>query len=261
MNHHAELLEQRDQAVRDLAELDQQVAAGEIDDATAEVLRRRYEADAATALRALRRASGSPDQPPAGTGRPRRGVIVASAIGLVAVGSAVAALPAFIDDRPEGGFVTGNEVTADAPAGRDLDEVTTDEMEAVVAENPDIVPMRLRLAHRYFDAGEFDEAVDHYMAVLDRTPDPEAMSHLGWLVANDGEVEVGVELIERSLALQPDDAEATWFLANLRLYSQRDVEDATRLLEALLERDDLGADRGQVEAALDDARAAAGTQP
>ncbi|MBW3619023.1 MAG: tetratricopeptide repeat protein [Actinobacteria bacterium] len=262
MSSHAELREQRDQAVRDLAELEDQVAAGEIDAATAAALRRRYEADATTALRALERA-GSEHTPGAdGDGRTRRGVLVAaSVLAVAAVGGAVLALPGFVLDRPEGGYVTGNEAIAGAPEGRDLAEVTTEEMEAVVAQNPDIIPMRLRLAHRYFAAGDYRQAFDHYMAVLDREPHAEAMSRLGWIVASDGEIDLAVELLERSLRIAPDDPEATWFLANIRLYGQGEAAEATALLEPLLDRDDLGPYRDQIEQSLADARAAAEDRP
>jgi tetratricopeptide (TPR) repeat protein len=259
--HHAELVEQRDQAVRDLAELEGQLAAGEIEPGTAEELRRRYEADAAAALRALRRAAA--ESPPGATdqrGRPARRRLATAGVLTVAVGAAAAvALPTFLADRPEGGYVTGNEVAAgNAPDGRDLAEVTTEEMEAVVAQNPDVVPMRRRLAHRYLDAGEFKPAVEHYLAVLERGPDVEAMSHLGWIVASDGRVDLGVELLERARELAPDDAESMWFLANIRLYLQGDAVAAIDLLEALVGRDDLGDRREQVEEALADARAAIG---
>ncbi|MBW3658621.1 MAG: tetratricopeptide repeat protein [Actinobacteria bacterium] len=262
MSRHAELREQRDQAVRDLAELDDQVADGEIDAATAADLRRRYEADAAAALRALERAGPSPTPGTEGDGRTGRGLLVAASVLAVAVvGGAVLALPSFVLDRPEGGYVTGNEVTAGAPEGRNLAEVTTEEMEAVVAQNPDIVPMRLALAHRYFDAGEFRAAFDHYMAVLGRGPDSEALSRLGWIVASDGETALGIQLLERSLRLAPGDPEATWFLANIRLYGQGEVAEATALLEALLEREDLGPYREPIEQSLADARAATEARP
>lgn len=248
----AELNERRDLALRDLAELDDQLAAGEIDPATADRLRIRYESDAAAAVRALRRLDEGATAPISGTAEPRRWVLAGVAsLALVAAVAATVVLPRFVGARPPGGFVTGNEAVSD---GRDLSQVTNEEMEQVVAANPDVVDMRLRLAHRYLDDGQNREAFRHYMAVLDREPHPEAMSHLGWIVFQDGDVDLGLQLLEASLERAPDDAETLWFLANVQLYGRSDAGAALPLLERLLERGDLGAQRTQVEDAIRDAR-------
>lgn len=242
------LEERRDHALRDLLELDEQVARGELPESRASRLRAGYEAEAATILRALERAAEeeAASAEPARSARRRRsrGPVVATLATLAIAAGAVALVSGASGDRPEGGFVTGNEVTA----GRDLADVTDEEMEAVVAENPDVVPMRLRLAHRYLDQGEWRQAFDHYSAVLDREPEPEALSHLGWVVFNQGEPELAEQLLEASLAREPDDAEALWFLANVKLLGTGDPEGALALLDRLAERDDLAEeDRVAVE--------------
>ena len=256
--------ERHEQAVRDLLELDEQVARGEIDDDRAVVLRDRFEGEAAAALAWLDThpyegaqpgASQGEAQDAGATGRLWSGRRVLGVVGGVAVLVGIgAAVVANVEPRPPGGFVTGNE--AAASGGRDLSEVTNAEMEQVVAENPDVVSMRLRLAHRYLDDEDYDEAVDHYLEVLDRSADPEAMSHLGWLVFLDGEVELASQLIEASLEQRSDDPEALWFLANVRLYGQERPADAVPLLEQLLAREDLGAQRTDVTRAMDDAMSA-----
>ena len=250
----ADLEERRDLALRDLAELEAQVRADEIDHAGAAALRARYEKDATAAIRALRRlddasATETADGPPS----ERRRWVFAVVTGLAVAGAVVAAvaLPRFVGERPAGGFVTGNEAT---DGGRDLSQVTNEEMEQVVAANPDVVGMRLRLAHRYLDAGENRKAFEHYMAVLDREPHPEAMSHLGWIVFQDGDIDLALELLDASRERAPDDPETLWFLANVHLYGRSDPDAALPLLEQLLERDDLGAQRTQVEDAIQDAR-------
>lgn len=254
-----DLEERRDLALRDLAELDAQVDAGEVDQATADHLRTRYESDAATAIHALQRLGGDDRDTDSRTaGQPRRRVLAGVAgLAVIAAVTATVALPTFVGARPDGGFVTGNEATA----GRDLSQVSTEEMEAVVAANPDVVPMRLRLAHRYVDAGEPRKAVDHYMAILDRQPEPEAMSHLGWILFEDGKADLALELLESSRELAPDEPETLWFLANVHLYGHGDPEAAVPLLERLMEREDLGAQRTQVEQVLADARSRLETQP
>lgn len=265
------LVERRDQALRDLVELDVQVAAGEISSARARQLRDRYEAEAAHALERLaaldeapqpderptvkaNAASGMAAETPTAPGRRRR--IAGIALATVVVLGVALAVGGDLVDRPAGGFVTGN-VTGTAnveEGGRDLSQVTNAEMEEVVAANPDIVAMRLRLAHRYFDDGAYDKAVDHYMAVLERADDPEAMSHLGWMLFLDGELDLAVDMVTASLERAPEVPETVWFLANIRLYGQQDPAEAVPLLESLLARDDLGASRADVEQALADAR-------
>lgn len=108
------LEELRDQALRDLAELDRQVAGGEIPPGVATGLRRRYEATAARALAAL----DAPAQPATSVtrARPSRARIVAYALTALAAVLAVAVLlPRYVAQRPAGGFVTGNEVTQAQP--------------------------------------------------------------------------------------------------------------------------------------------------
>lgn len=249
----AELEERRDLALRDLAELEEQLRAGDVDAAAAAELRTRYEQEAAAALRALRRldAGSSPAMADRDERRGRRWVVPAVAsLAVAAVAVAAVALPGFVGQRPAGGFVTGNEV-AD---GRDLSQVTNEEMEQVVAANPDIVEMRLRLAHRYLDEGDHGKAFDHYMAVLDRQPHPEAMSHLGWVVFQQGDVELALRLLEESRQRDPVHPETMWFLANVHLYGRGDAAAALPLLEQLLQRTDLGDQRAHMQDVLDEAR-------
>ncbi len=107
--------ELRDQALRDLVELDRQVADREIPPDAAVALRRRYEATAARALAAL---DAAPSTTTATRTRSRlsQARIVAYALtALAAVVAAVVLLPQFVAQRPASGFVTGNEVTQAAP--------------------------------------------------------------------------------------------------------------------------------------------------
>lgn len=246
------LEERRDLALRDLIDLDEQLQAGEVDRHRAQELRASYEAEAVAALDALDALADEPDEKASAAPRSRRRTwrLLASATVIVGiVGGALWALPGAVSDRPDRGFVTGNEATG----GRDLDAVSNEEMEAVVADNPDVVSMRLRLAHRYLDEGDFGRAFDHYTAVLDRREDPEALSHLGWVMFNQGEADLGEQLAEASLARQPGDTEALWFLANIRLLGTSDPAGALAALDEL-DRGDL---RPQDREAFDELRRAA----
>lgn len=247
-----ELAERRDQALHDLAELERQLAGGEITPSTADGLRRRYEAEAAAAIEALRGRTGAPTGDVSGavprTPRQRwfAGALTAAAV----LAAAALLLPRYLSDRPAGGYITGNE--AAAPTA-DLGAVSDGELEGIVAANPDVVGMRLALARRYFVSGDYGRAFDHYEAVLEREPHPEALANLGWIVyRTTNEVRVAASLLEASLERDPDDVLATWFLANVRLDGLEDRSGAVELARRLLARDDLPArDRRAVEDLLE----------
>jgi tetratricopeptide (TPR) repeat protein len=123
-------------------------------------------------------------------------------------------------------------------------------MEEVVAANPEIVGMRLALARRYFEAGEFDQAIDHYMIVLEQEQDPEALANVGWMTYLSDRPDVALGYLERAIALEPDFAQAYWFLANIR-YALGDTEGAIEPLEQLLAFDAVPDEvRREAEAAL-----------
>ena len=219
----------RDRAIADLRELDRQVADGEIDETTAARLRTRYETDLVDALDDLAAAA---DQPPAT--RSRRRVWVGVSLFAAAAIAATVAVTSAIEPRPPGGFATGG-VASDVVTGEavDLSEVTNDQLEEVVAANPDIIPMRLALARRYVEGGDFSSALPHYLYVLDREDHPEALMYVGWMTYLSGDPTTGASLLERSLVIRPDDPLAQWFLANARFHGLGDRAGAVPLLEAV----------------------------
>ena len=260
MTHDRERLEeQRDQAVRDLVDLDRQVAAGELPSDIAAGLRSRYEH---TAAEALARLAEAPRDTPRVPDRPSgRGRWAAYGIALaVALFAAVVLLPIYLGDRVAGGAVSGNEALASGSgpdtAPRDLSTVTNEEMEAVIAENPEVIDMRLALAHRYLDAGEYLGATRHYLVVLDREPrNVEAQAHQGWLLMQLGDPQQAMDLISGALEQDPQHAEALWFQASIALYGLSDPATAVAALERLQQRTDLEPEvRTQVNALLAAAR-------
>ena len=215
------LLEQRrDHSIADLIALDKQLETGEIDRASAERLRRRYEADVADALAAIDTA---------------RAIVPAGrSIKRVWAGGIVFALTQAVQPRDDTGPLSG--VAADVVTdGVDLSTVTTDEMEAVVAANPDVVPMRLALARRYVEAGDFSTALPHYMYVLDRGPNAEALMYVGWMTYLSGDAATGEALLVRSLDMAPDVVLAQWFLANVRYTGLGDTAGALPLLQQVVD--------------------------
>ncbi len=233
----AQLEAARAQAEADLADLEGQVADGEIDPATAERLGDVYRAEIAAADDDL--AALTPDAeaaPPAAGRSPRR--MLAGALLLVGGAALVTFLAVqAVEPRAEGGIATGGLPEREAP--RDLADVTNEEMEVVVAANPDIVPMRLALARRYVEAGDFTAALPHYLTILESEPNPEALAYVGWMAYLSGEADVGSRYLERALEQDADYAVALWFLANVRFDGLGDAAGTVDLIDRLLELPDL----------------------
>lgn len=262
------LEQRRDQALQDLVELERQVADRELSADVEVRLRRGYEEEAAAAIGELERFAepaenegvGGPAEAYRKPGR-REPRWLLYGIGLLALVAAGALLPNYIADRPEGGFVSGNEAlqqpddtnggsTGAAPSpGRDLDKVTDQELEAVVAANPDVLGMRLALAERYTEKGRYDLAIAHYGTVIKQDPgNPRATAGLGWLMLQLEEQEQANRLADEALAVNPKLPEALWTKANVRLYGFEDAKGAIEVLDTMLEQPELNpAVRGQAE--------------
>ena len=239
----------------DLADLDVQVADGEIDQGTAARLRATYVAEAETLRDRLFEAS-SDDGETAG-GRSGRRVIAGSAV--LAVGIAVVIVVAVVSlqDDPPGGDATGGVVT-DALTGEgvDLSSICNEQMEEVVAANPEVLGMRLALARRYFDDADFNSALPHYMYILERQQHPEALANVGWMTHLSDRPDVALPYVERALELEPAFPQALWFLGNILMALDR-PDAAVVQLRSVLAYDDLPEDvRAAAEALLEVAEAA-----
>jgi tetratricopeptide (TPR) repeat protein len=139
-----------------------------------------------------------------------------------------------------GGMPGGGPGTVLPPATAGEAAPSGAELAAAVAERPDDVVARLALAHHHFDESAFDVALTHYLEVLARQPaNGRALARAGWIAYEGGEDELAGHLLERSLAAAPEDPEALWFLAQVRLDGLGDDAGAADLLTRLLDRDDL----------------------
>jgi predicted Zn-dependent protease len=128
--------------------------------------------------------------------------------------------------------------------------------EAAAPAPPDPLAATLARADEHFDANRFDMALDQYMAVLRARPDhPAALARAGWIAFEGGDDALAERLLQRSLDVAPDNPEALWYLAQVRVHGTGDTQGATVVLRALLARDDLSPSlRAQAEDLLTDAR-------
>jgi tetratricopeptide (TPR) repeat protein len=229
----ARLEDRIDQATRDIADVGDQLAAGEFDGDTASRLRATYEAELRDLERELADLEEAP--PELAVGRSRSRMVIGAAVLVIGVGAVTYGVVQSAEPSGAAEGIVADALTTD---GRDLSSITNEELEAVVAANPDIVGMRLALARRYFEAGELSDALGHYLEVVERQPHPEALANLGWItfLASD-EYEVAERYAEVALELAPDWTPAYWYLANIRYSGLGDAEGAMAALQQLLARD------------------------
>ncbi|MGH8927222.1 MAG: cytochrome c-type biogenesis protein CcmH [Acidimicrobiia bacterium] len=177
------------------------------------------------------------------------------AVGLMVVAAGVlVAVGQFRQSRTADDLFTG-------VAGSDVDpaSVSNETLEAVIAanlDNPDIGGMRLALANRYFEERNYQKAFPHYQAILEDEPNPTqaaaAYTRLGWMVYDgNGEVELGLSLIDNALELAPDDPFALYLKGRLVWCGQNNNERAAELFNQVLTAPGLTDDvQGQVEEVL-----------
>ena len=150
--------------------------------------------------------------------------------------------------------------------GRDLSQISNEEMESVIASNPDVVPMRLALVERYLKAADDETTADGQRAQLDRahfhageaaaraTNDADAaraLRYLGWTTALLTDPTKGAGLVEQSLEKEPGNPDGLWFLASIKFSKLNDAAGARPLLEQLLATPIDDTQRQSVQSLLD----------
>lgn len=261
----ARIADQIAQVDRDLSEIDEQLEAGEFDEATAERLRAACRSERAALQEQL--VGSAKEESDAGEAAAREGrsksraIIGTAVVGIAAVVVAVVAVMS-IQERTPAGEVTDGIATevlegqvAGGQGGTDLSSVTASEMETVVAQNPEIVGMRIALAERYVEEGNISKAVEHYMIVLEQEPEnAAALARVGWLTFVSGEAELAEPFVVRALVIEPDYPQAYWFLANIR-FELGDMAGVVEPLELLLAYESVPTDvRAEATTMLEEAR-------
>lgn len=261
MNERQRFGERRELVARDLDELAEQVGSGEVEPETAAELERSYRAELAELDARLEELGEEPEpvvverepdpSPPASSRSPRR-VFTGAAVLIVALTLAIFFVAR--DSEPGGGNAPGAGNLLIDPAN-----VTNEELEAVVADNPQITAMRMALADRYFDAEEYGSALSHYLFIAEntrnRTEESRALARVGWMAYITDQAEAADEYMMASLAADPTNSEAILFRGFVTMYGLGDPQSAIPQLEAALELTNL-ADSvvDQIEAALAEAR-------
>jgi tetratricopeptide (TPR) repeat protein len=165
-------------------------------------------------------------------------LVVAGAVAIATIGQFQQARP---DDQTFSGIAGGNF---------DPDSVSNETLEAVIAANadhPQINGMRLALANRYFEEGNYQNAFGHFQTVLENAPTAgeaaNSFARLGWMVFDgNGEADLGLELIDRGLGLVPNDAFALYLKGRILWCGKDDPDAAAQLFQSVLSSPDLGPD-------------------
>lgn len=143
---------------------------------------------------------------------------------------------------------------------QDLADVSNETMEAVIAanfDNPDVNGMRLALAERYFELGDYRSAFPHYLVVAEDVEAAPAQAitalvRLGWMAYDgNGEVETATRLVDEALAIDPQSSVALYVMALIRWCGNGEADTATQIFEGLLRDPALAAEtRIRVESDL-----------
>ena len=136
-----------------------------------------------------------------------------------------------------------------------LEDVTNEEMEAVILENPNIFPMRVALANRYFDEVDYSNALPHYMYVAENSDESEiksfALAQIAWMVFESGNSEVATNYLNESLNINNNSLIAKSYLGIIYLQDPTTKNEGLELLENILSSNKLSKeDRELIERLL-----------
>ena len=128
----------------------------------------------------------------------------------------------------------------------DLDNITNQEMEKVINENPDIHPMRIALANRYFDEINYSNALPHYMYVAENSNDNElksfALSQIAWMVFESSNIEVAIDYLDEALRINEGSIIAKSYLGIIYLQNPNTRSDGRDLLNEILSSNKLSSE-------------------
>lgn len=240
-----DLEDERDFLLRSLRDLDEERAAGDLDDAAYHALKDDYTAKAAAVLRQLESGPSPVEEPPLSStdGRPaarpsskaRRGRLVLGVMLLAAVSGGAGYAVA----QSSGERLAGDEATGDLPEGS-VDRIT--KANALVAE------------------GEILAAVKVYDDLLEDDPEnPVALAQRGWLLSrvDPSLVDSGLASVDRSIAADPRYPDAHFFRAMILWKAKGEPAMAVESFQRALDANPPAEVRSAIEAQQQQARAEA----
>lgn len=128
----------------------------------------------------------------------------------------------------------------------ELDNVSNEEMELVIEDNPNIFPMRIALANRYFDAIDYSKALPHFMYVAENSSDIDLKSYslaqIAWMVYESGNREVAINYLNESISINPNSVISNSYLGVLYLQEPLTESKGLDIINNLLISENLSDD-------------------
>ncbi|HTO12019.1 MAG TPA: tetratricopeptide repeat protein [Candidatus Binatia bacterium] len=265
-------------ALRALRELEFEHDAGHVSDADYADLRARYESETAAVLFELDRLGAPRAAPaaaaPAAPAPPRAAwrhpaAMAAAAVALVTFGVGLGVgIVRYTEPDPNAG--------APMPGSRPLAGGGPMAMEAPTGANapkgpvtPQVMQGMLSAARSALFAGQYNQAMQAYQAVLKRDPDNvDALTHMGLIAAIAAQgAEHGPEMVDRALGLfdhalekDPNYAPALLYRGQVLYEVKKDAPGAIKSWEKFLAVTPEGEDRARVQKMIAEARAQGGTK-
>ena len=119
-----------------------------------------------------------------------------------------------------------------------LANVTNEEMESVIEQNPDIHPMRMALANRYFDDLDYSQALPHYMYIAENNADNElksfALAQIGWMVYESNNLDVATTYLNESLRINSDSLVAKSYLGIIYIQDPAKRNEGLEILNSVI---------------------------
>ena len=119
----------------------------------------------------------------------------------------------------------------------DLSNVTNEEMEQVIILNPDILPMRIALANRYFESYDYSNALIHFMYVAENTDDIDLKSYslaqIGWMVYESGDELTSMSYINEAVRLSPGSLLGSTYKGIIYVQNPNTRSEGIKILESL----------------------------
>ncbi len=121
--------------------------------------------------------------------------------------------------------------------------------------SPEVFRGMLDAAHQTLEAGQYQQAIAAYQAVLKRDPkNVEAITHLGVILATAGHDDSALEAFNKALALDPKYAHAWWDKAHLLYEKKQDYKGAIQALEKFVALIPSGEDHNRALKMIQDAK-------
>ncbi|MBI2152379.1 MAG: c-type cytochrome biogenesis protein CcmI [Candidatus Rokubacteria bacterium] len=120
---------------------------------------------------------------------------------------------------------------------------------------PEVFRGMLDAAHQALDAGQYQQAIAAYQAVLKRDPkNVEAITHLGVILSIAGHDDSALEAFDKALAIDPNYIHAHWDKARVLYESKKDYKATIQALEKFVALTPGGEDRERALRMIQDAK-------